>query len=199
MLNKPISYKFIPALATMLCACAPAQALNFHFGVDFPIGRPVVRPVCPVYPIYPVPVYVAPRVVRPCYAVTDSLIHEIQHDLNGMHADLHHVYLDGDRDLTCISRTIKNSWSSWACGYRAAFGISRHELEAISDELREIRFDLRRLRNSARQLCPYEYSQLRNALIDLANVVGSCHRYRTSDLRDVTLYVSQIRRILAAA
>lgn len=188
MLNKPISYKFIPALATLLCACAPAQAVNFHIGFDFPIGRPVR----PVYPVYTVPVYVAPA--RPCYSVTDSLIGEIQHDFETLHRFMHK---DCHGDLSCLSRTIKHNWVSWARGYRNAFGMSRYELETLSDELREIVYALRRAHSAKLSVCNYEYVELRTAMMNIADIVGSCHRYRTSDLRDVTMYLSQIQRILA--
>ena len=196
MLNKPISYKFIPALATLLCVCAPVQAgINLHFGVDFPIGGPVVRPMRPVCPVYPMPVYVAPR-VRPA---SDMLIAEIQDDLNAIHADLRSSCFscDGHADLTSFSRTIKNNWTSWVRGYRYAFGINRYDLEALSDELHDIRFALSRLRRAHVHLCHYEYTQIASLLMNTADIVGSCHRYRTSDLRDVTMYLSQIQRILA--
>lgn len=196
MLNKPISYKFIPAIATLLCACAPAQAgINLHFGVDFPISGPIVRPMRPVCPVYPVPVYVVPR-VRPA---SDMLIAEIQDDLNAIHADLHSSCFacDGHRDLTSFSRTIKNNWTSWARGYRNAFGINRYDLEALSDQVRDIRFEVSRLRSVHVHLCHYEYAQIRSLLMNSADIVGSCHRYRTSDLRDVIMYLSQIQRILA--
>lgn len=196
MLNKPISYKFIPALATLLCACAPAQAgINLHFGVDFPIGGPVIRPMRPVCPVYPMPIYVAPR-VRPA---SDMLIAEIQHDLNAIHADLHSSCFscDGYNDLINQSRCIKNNWTAWVRGYRYAFGVNRYDLEAVSDEVRDIRFEISRLRSVHVHLCHYEYNQVRSLLMNITDIVGSCHRYRTSDLCDVTMYLSQIQRILA--
>jgi hypothetical protein len=192
MLRKTISQTFLPAIATMLCACAPAQAANFHFGFTIPVGRPLVRPV---YPVCPVPVYVAPRVVHHTvhYSAADTLIHEIQHDLNDIETLL---YKSPYTELHQLSRCIKNNWRSWVSNYRRAFGLNRHELEALSDELRDIRFVLRRVRNTTVQLCHYEYSQVLTALADIADILTS-YRIRTSDVRDITMYLSQIQRILA--
>lgn len=173
MLNKPISYKFIPAIATLLCVGASVQAgINVHFGVDFPLCGPVVRPVHPVYPVYPMPIYVAPR-VRPA---SDMLIAEIQDDLNAIHADLHSscFAIDGEICLTNFSRSIKNNWTSWAHASRYHYGISRHDLEAISDDVREIRFQVKRLRTAHRHLCYYEYAQLKAVMTNLAHTLGQC-------------------------
>lgn len=191
MLNKPISYKFIPALATMLCACAPAQAgVNFHIGLNLPVCTPVVHPACPVYSMS---ISRASR-VRPA---SDMLIADIQHDLNAIHADLHSSCFsyDGERALTSFSRTVKHNWASWSRDYRHAFGMSRYDLEALSDEVREVRFELSRLRNAHIHLCHYEYVQIRSLLMNVADMITS-HRLRSSDVRDLTISFSQIQRIL---
>ncbi len=191
MLDKPISYKFIPALATMLCACAPAQAgINFHVGLNLPVCAPVVHPVCPVYSVS---FSRAPR-VRPA---SDMLIADIQQDLNGIHADLHSSCFscDGERALTSFSRTVQHNWASWARDYRHAFGMSRYDLEALSDEVREVRFELSRLRNAHIHLCHYEFVQIRSLLMNVVDMITS-HRLKSSDVRDLTISFSQIQRIL---
>lgn len=184
---KEVSYKFIPALATLLCAC-PAQGVNVHVGFNFPIGRPAL--VRPVYPIYTVPVHpvcVVPA-VRPCHS---ALIHDIKHDFEAVHCLMHSVCAD----LCTFSRTIKHNWSYWARSYDNAYGMHRRDLEAIQDELPDILFDLRRIHAARVPLCPYQHHDLRRALVNLADIMSSGRR-RSSDINDVIMYLSQIQRIL---
>jgi hypothetical protein len=126
----------------------------------------------------------------------DTLIGEIEHDLRDIHAELHHSPY---ADMCRLSRTIKNGWYPWIRGYIKVFGISVRDLEAIADEVRDVRFELKRIQRERRLLLAYELNRVRETAARLADIVGSYHHtYRTSDLRDVICYFSEIRRILAA-
>lgn len=202
MLNKPISYKFIPVLAAMLCIFSAAQAVNFHIGFDIPLCRPAVRPVY-LHPDWPgeIPEYVAPRVVRHCHSAIDNLMHEIQHALNNVYADLCCFSSAEDRDLARIFRTIKNNWGSWIIGLRSLQDIcgnrSIQELEIISSALREIHHDLRRQRVSTASLSHFSvYSQVRSSVMNIADIIGSYRQCNPTDLHSIARHLGTIRHII---
>lgn len=191
MIKKTISYKFIPAVVTMLGACS-AQALNWQFSLNLPLSTPRHH----YEPCPSINLGYSSVSARPCSSFS-GLLTSIEQDFVQASKHMDYAYSEDIRRLEPLMHKISRNWFSWATSYRATCGVYQSELELIKARSSEIAHLLRKLRHTNVYLNSCEYAQLHDNLRSLASLVSSCGCYCHDDIHMITMHLSQIQHILA--
>lgn len=194
MIKKSISYKFIPAVATMLCACS-VQAFNWGISLNLPL---VARPYhCAPSPSVSFGFTSGPKVVCFHESGVTKLLEATERNLCDSTESMYHSCVSDFRNLERYMHDICNNWFSWARGYVRAYGIYRSELEEVRETTAKIAHYFRRLERSSLYLSTYEYTQLEESLSSVACIVTRTSHYSCNDMHSVSMHLRQIKRILA--
>lgn len=194
MIKKSIVYTFIPAVATMLCAC-PAQAFNWGISLNVPLVSRSYH--CTPTPSVSFGFTSGPKTVCSHESGVTKLLEATERNLCEATDSMYHSCVSDFHHLEPYMHAICNSWFSWARGYVRAYGIHRSELEEVRETTAKIAYHVRRLERSSFYLSAYEYNQLADSLSAIAHIVTRTSYYSCDDMHTVAMHLRHIKRILA--